>query len=85
MVPTVILPASFSLAIVLPSGKVASVLTSVSSVSVVVELSVQAASLQLTSKSLRPLPDKHKGLTDPEARIRARYVDLIIRPEAVYG
>ena len=46
------------------------------------ELSVQATSLQLTSKSLRPLPDKHKGLTDPEARIRARYVDLIIRPEA---
>jgi lysyl-tRNA synthetase class 2 len=46
------------------------------------ELSVQAASLQLTSKSLRPLPDKHKGLTDPEARVRARYVDLIIRPEA---
>ena len=37
---------------------------------------------QLTSKSIRPLPDKHKGLTDPEARVRARYVDLIIRPGA---
>jgi len=46
------------------------------------ELSVQASSLQLTSKSLRPLPDKHKGLTDPEARVRQRYLDLIIRPEA---
>ena len=46
------------------------------------ELSVRAASLQITSKSLRPLPDKHKGLTDPEARIRARYVDLIVRPAA---
>ncbi|HEY5848592.1 MAG TPA: bifunctional lysylphosphatidylglycerol synthetase/lysine--tRNA ligase LysX [Microlunatus sp.] len=46
------------------------------------ELSVRAASLQLTSKSIRPLPDKHKGLTDPEARVRARYVDLIIRPAA---
>ncbi|HVK35681.1 MAG TPA: lysine--tRNA ligase, partial [Microlunatus sp.] len=46
------------------------------------ELSVRATMLRLTSKSLRPLPDKHKGLTDPEARIRARYVDLIIRPEA---
>ena len=34
----------------------------------------------LTSKSLRPLPDKHKGLTDPEARVRTRYVDLIVRP-----
>ena len=41
-----------------------------------------AESLQLTSKSLRPLPDKHKGLTDPEARVRQRYVDLIVRPEA---
>jgi lysyl-tRNA synthetase class 2 len=31
---------------------------------------------------LRPLPEKHKGLTDPEARVRMRYVDLIVRPEA---
>jgi lysyl-tRNA synthetase class 2 len=46
------------------------------------ELSVRAESFRLTSKSLRPLPDKHKGLTDPEARIRARYVDLIVRPAA---
>lgn len=46
------------------------------------ELSVAASSLILTSKSLRPLPDKHKGLTDAEARVRQRYVDLIIRPEA---
>lgn len=46
------------------------------------ELSVKAQSFALTSKSLRPLPDKHKGLTDPEARIRARYVDLIVRQEA---
>ena len=46
------------------------------------ELSVHAESLQITSKSLRPLPDKHKGLTDPEARVRQRYVDLIVRPEA---
>ena len=46
------------------------------------ELSVQAESLTITSKSLRPLPDKHKGLTDPEARVRQRYVDLIVRPEA---
>ena len=46
------------------------------------ELSVAAASLALTSKSLRPLPDKRKGLTDPEARVRARQVDLIVRPRA---
>ncbi len=46
------------------------------------ELTVDADTLMLTSKSLRPLPDKHKGLTDPEARVRFRYVDLIVRPEA---
>lgn len=46
------------------------------------ELSVRATSLQITSKALRPLPDKHHGLVDPEARIRARYVDLIVRPAA---
>jgi lysyl-tRNA synthetase class 2 len=46
------------------------------------ELSVRVESLQIISKALRPLPDKHKGLTDPEARVRQRYVDLIVRPEA---
>jgi lysyl-tRNA synthetase class 2 len=34
------------------------------------------------AKCLRPLPDKHKGLTDQEARVRQRYVDLIVNPEA---
>jgi lysyl-tRNA synthetase class 2 len=42
------------------------------------ELSVLADSWQLTSKALRPLPDKHHGLTDPEARVRQRYVDLVV-------
>ena len=46
------------------------------------ELSIRAESFKITSKAIRPLPDKHKGLTDPEARVRARYVDLIVRPEA---
>ncbi len=46
------------------------------------ELTVEAESFALTSKSLRPLPEKHKGLTDPEARVRARHVDLIVRPRA---
>jgi lysyl-tRNA synthetase class 2 len=46
------------------------------------ELTVRAESYEITAKSIRPLPDKHKGLTDPEARVRARYVDLIVRPEA---
>ncbi|WP_344977654.1 amino acid--tRNA ligase-related protein, partial [Salinactinospora qingdaonensis] len=46
------------------------------------ELSVMAESWTLTAKCLRPLPEKHKGLTDPEARVRQRYVDLIVNPEA---
>jgi lysyl-tRNA synthetase class 2 len=46
------------------------------------ELSILASDWQLTSKALRPLPDKHKGLTDPEARVRQRYVDLLVNPES---
>lgn len=46
------------------------------------ELSVLADEWTLTAKCLRPLPEKHKGLTDPEARVRQRYVDLIVNPEA---
>ncbi len=46
------------------------------------ELSVLAGSFAITAKSLRPLPDKHSGLTDPESRVRLRYVDLIVNPEA---
>ncbi len=46
------------------------------------ELSIQAASIVMISKSLRPLPDKWHGLTDVETRYRQRYVDLIVTPEA---
>jgi lysyl-tRNA synthetase class 2 len=46
------------------------------------ELSVLADSWAMTGKSLRPLPEKHKGLSDPEARVRQRYVDLIVNPDA---
>ncbi|MDS1271928.1 bifunctional lysylphosphatidylglycerol synthetase/lysine--tRNA ligase LysX [Lipingzhangella sp. LS1_29] len=46
------------------------------------ELSVLVEEWTLTAKCLRPLPEKHKGLTDPEARVRQRYVDLIVNPEA---
>jgi lysyl-tRNA synthetase, class II len=46
------------------------------------ELSVLATGWALTSKALRPLPDKHKGLTDPEIRVRQRYVDLAVNPES---
>ncbi len=46
------------------------------------ELSVLADSFAITAKSLRPLPDKHKGLSDIESRVRQRYLDLIVNPEA---
>lgn len=41
------------------------------------ELSVNAESLELLTKSLRPLPDKFHGLADREMCYRKRYVDLI--------
>jgi lysyl-tRNA synthetase class 2 len=46
------------------------------------ELSVNAREWTLTAKCLRPLPDKHKGLHDPEARVRLRHVDLIVNSAA---
>ena len=44
------------------------------------ELSLQVTSWLLTAKSLRPLPDKHRGITDPETRVRQRYLDLAVNP-----
>ncbi|MBA3582097.1 MAG: lysine--tRNA ligase [Gammaproteobacteria bacterium] len=46
------------------------------------ELSVKIDSLQLLTKSLRPLPEKFHGLSDTEQRYRQRYVDLIMNAEA---
>jgi lysyl-tRNA synthetase class 2 len=46
------------------------------------ELSVLAASWTMTGKALRPLPEKHRGLADPEFRVRQRYVDLIVNADA---
>jgi len=46
------------------------------------ELSVAAAEWMFTAKCLRPLPDKHRGLHDPETRVRLRHVDLITNPDA---
>ena len=46
------------------------------------ELTVRVAHFLLLSKSLRPPPDKYKGLTDTELRYRRRYVDLIANPES---
>tara|TARA_A100001391_G_scaffold200821_1_gene186191 strand:- start:197 stop:1693 length:1497 start_codon:yes stop_codon:yes gene_type:complete len=45
------------------------------------ELSVRVSAIRLLTKALRPLPDKHKGLTDTEVRYRQRYVDLIANEE----
>jgi len=45
------------------------------------ELSILAHSWQIAAKSLRPLPVEHKPLSE-ETRVRMRYVDLIVRPEA---
>src|SRR5690554_2312876 len=36
----------------------------------------------LLTKSLRPLPEKHKGLTDTESRYRHRYVDLMVNEDS---
>jgi len=44
------------------------------------ELSVLADSFAITAKALRPLPEKHAGLSDVESRVRQRYVDLIVNP-----
>jgi lysyl-tRNA synthetase class 2 len=46
------------------------------------ELSVLADSWTMLAKALRPLPDKHKGLTDAEARVRMRYVDLAVNADS---
>lgn len=45
------------------------------------ELSVLADSWRMAAKSLRPLPVAHKEMSE-EARVRQRYVDLIVRPQA---
>ena len=45
------------------------------------ELSVMADEWRMATKALRPLPVAHKALSE-ENRVRQRYVDLIVRPEA---
>jgi lysyl-tRNA synthetase class 2 len=42
------------------------------------ELTVQAGSLRLLAKSLRPLPEKFHGIADQEMKYRQRYLDLIV-------
>jgi lysyl-tRNA synthetase, class II len=46
------------------------------------ELSVLADTWTVTAKCLHPLPDKRKGLSDPETRVRQRYLDLVVNPDS---
>lgn len=46
------------------------------------ELTVDAKSAQLLSKSLRALPEKWHGLSDLEIRYRQRYLDLLVNEDA---
>ena len=45
------------------------------------ELTARARKLRLLVKSLRPLPEKFHGLTDPELKYRQRYLDLIVNED----
>lgn len=45
------------------------------------EISIHASSVQLLSKSLQILPEKHHGLTNTDMRYRQRYLDLIMNQE----
>ena len=47
------------------------------------ELSIHVKTIKLLTKSLRPLPEKHLGLTDTELRYRKRYLDLLTNPESL--
>ncbi|QPL04957.1 MULTISPECIES: bifunctional lysylphosphatidylglycerol synthetase/lysine--tRNA ligase LysX [Actinomyces] len=42
--------------------------------------SLVASGWTMTAKALRPLPDKHRGLTDPETLVRQRHLALITSP-----
>ena len=41
------------------------------------ELTIEASDVVLITKSIRPMPDKFKGLSDIETRYRQRYLDLM--------
>ena len=47
------------------------------------EITVEARSFNLLSKSMRPLPEKWHGLRDTEQRYRQRYLDLIANNDDV--
>jgi len=45
------------------------------------EMSVDVRELQMATKSLLPLPDKHDGIENEDLRLRQRYVELAIDPD----
>ncbi|MBV8507326.1 MAG: lysine--tRNA ligase [Alphaproteobacteria bacterium] len=46
------------------------------------ELTINASSVTVLAKALRPLPEKYHGLADVELRYRQRYLDLIMNPQS---
>lgn len=42
------------------------------------QLSVRVSELRLLVKSLRPMPEKWRGIADQELRLRRRYLDLLV-------
>ena len=46
------------------------------------ELTIEAWDLEMITKSLRPMPEKFKGLVDVEIKYRQRYLDLMSSPES---
>ena len=46
------------------------------------ELTIEVKKIRLLTKSLKPMPEKHKGLTDIETIYRQRYVDLMSNPDS---
>lgn len=45
------------------------------------EKTLEATSVRMLAKSLRPLPTEHFGLEDDETRLRQRYLDILLHPE----
>ncbi|HNJ77014.1 MAG TPA: lysine--tRNA ligase [Azospira sp.] len=46
------------------------------------ELTIKASEIRLLTKSLRPLPEKFRGLTDTEQKYRQRYLDLMTNEQS---
>ena len=47
------------------------------------QVTIEAHKLTITSKGMKPLPEKFHGLRDTETRYRQRYLDLIANPEVM--